>query len=225
MKTKIVALGLVAFASLMVIFNGIDGSSTQNTVQAASNNEGTPTGDFNPAFSNQSFVGPNKKGNNMTGFVKIPDAPGESNDPNHKNEIKITSFQQGMTNTPGAPGSGGGAGKAVVDEITFEHELDSSSVKLMTLVANGKHLPSVTFTFRRGNQEVYFVTLTDVQVTKVKQNIGGDSGENNQGSYLEEVDLRFSKIEWKYFPVSANGSLGTPVIGSYNLLTLSTNGN
>ena len=223
MNKRIYGLALVAVFSLMIAFNCIVGSAVKNSAQASGNNGTTDTANFNKAVSAINPRVPTATGDSpVIGFLKFAGVPGESTAPAHPGEIEILSFQQGITNTPGQFGGGGaGAGKAVVDEIKFQHGIDSSSVKLMALVANGKHIPSVKFTFQRNNQDFYIVTLTDVVVSHVKQVLGVNASETNQAGMVEEVGLTFKKIEWSYFPP---GQPGAPIDGSFDLLTNTTKG-
>jgi type VI secretion system secreted protein Hcp len=55
-------------------------------------------------------------------FLKIQEIDGESQDASHKNEIEVLGWNRGMTQASNMhAGSGGGAGKATVKDLTFLH--------------------------------------------------------------------------------------------------------
>lgn len=218
MKQRIYALALVSVFGLVMAFNMLSGSATQSTAQASTNND-AGSSDFKQAFAaiNQRGASADSP---VIGFMKLAGVPGDGTAPGHSGEIEILSFQQGITTSGGAAGAGV-PGKPSLDEIKFLHPIDSSSVKLMALAANGKHQPSVKFSFQRGGQEFYTVTLADVVVSQVKQTLGTDPATINQAGMVEEVGLTFKKIEWAYFPP---GQPGAPITGSYDVLTNTTKG-
>jgi type VI secretion system secreted protein Hcp len=133
-------------------------------------------------------------------FLKIDGVQGESTDARHPGEIDIETFHIKATNTAGTAGGGGGAGKVAFSQAEFTKSYDASSPQLLQKVANGAHIESVQFSFRRGGNAgdgflVY--TLDDVVVSSYEQ--GGDTGTS---PLLEHVGLTFSKITVSYTPVA-----------------------
>ncbi len=133
-------------------------------------------------------------------FVKIEGVPGESTDARHPGESDIQTFHLKATNTPAAAGGGGGAGKVAFGAVEFTKSYDNSSPQLLQKVANGAHIKTVQFSFRRGGATgdgflVY--RLDDVVVSSYEQ--GGDTGVS---PLLEHVGLTFSKIVVSYTPVA-----------------------
>jgi type VI secretion system secreted protein Hcp len=133
-------------------------------------------------------------------FVKIDGVPGVSTDARHPGESDIQTFHIKATNTAGAAGGGGGAGKVAFSEAEFTKSYDKSAPQQLQKVANGAHIKTVSFSFRRGGNAgdgflVY--KLDDVVVTSYEQ--GGDTGVS---PLLEHVGLTFSKITVSYTPVA-----------------------
>ena len=150
-------------------------------------------------------------------FAKIGDIKGESLDAKHKDEIEVLSFSWGVTNTgASATGSGGGAGKATFQDLSFTHKIDKASPLLLKGCATGQHLKEATITHRKagkGQQEFLIIKMNDVLVTAVAEDDSGD------GSRLETVSLAFAKIDLEYKPQKADGSLDTGIHFKYDLKT------
>jgi type VI secretion system secreted protein Hcp len=93
-------------------------------------------------------------------------------------------------------GSGGGAGKVNVNDLSFTHYVDSSTPKFMEACCKGKHYPEGTITMRKaGGEPLPFLTikLTDIIVTSVSD--GGSAGEEQ---LTENVTLNFAAFEVSY---------------------------
>lgn len=150
-------------------------------------------------------------------FLKLDGIDGESTDDKHKGEIDIESFSWGVSQM-GAHGSGGGggAGKAVFQDVHFTTKVGKASPKLMLACATGQHIKKATLTVRKagGTQEEYYkVTLSDLLVSSYQS--GGHSG----GDVIptDQFSLNFSKIEIEYKEQKADGSVGSPVKAGYDV--------
>jgi type VI secretion system secreted protein Hcp len=148
-------------------------------------------------------------------FAKIGDIKGESLDSKHKDEIEVLSFSWGVTNAGAvAPGSGGGAGKAIFQDLSIVHNIDKASPKLLLACATGAHLKEATITHRKagkGQQEFLIVKMNDVIITGVTH--GGTGGQ--PGS--ETVSFAFAKVDLEYKPQKADGSLDAGIHFKYDL--------
>ena len=146
-------------------------------------------------------------------FLKIDSVPGDSHDAHHRDEIDVISFSWGETNI-GSSSSGGGAGKVQVEDFHFTTLTGSASPKLMLLCANGKHVKSAVLVARRqgkSQQEYFKLTFTDVMVTSY--HVGGSTGDVP----LDQVSLRFSKVQIDYRPEKATGALGAVVHAGWDV--------
>lgn len=144
-------------------------------------------------------------------FLKINGIEGESQDSTHKSEIEVLSFswkvlQESMMHA----GSGGGAGKATVEDLEFEHYVDRSSPNLMKYCLTGKHVQEALLTVRKagGNPLEYLkLTFSDVIVTSVHP-FGANADDLR---VRERVRLSFSKIKQEYAVQNAQGGSGGAV--------------
>jgi type VI secretion system secreted protein Hcp len=152
-------------------------------------------------------------------YLKIDGIDGESTSDQHAGEIEILSFSWGVSNSGSmSSGSGGGAGKASFQDISFVRRLDKASPKLMLACATGQHIPSAILVCRKsggdGRSEAYYkITLNDILVSSVSTsgNSGGDLP-------TESFSLNFAKIEWEYVPLSVDGVPEEPVRAGFNVL-------
>ncbi|MBE0629011.1 MAG: type VI secretion system tube protein Hcp, partial [Burkholderia vietnamiensis] len=95
-------------------------------------------------------------------FLKIDGVNGESLDDKHKDEIEVLNwdweiFQESSMHA----GSGGGAGKATVKDLTFEHNIDRASPNLMKYALTGKHIDQATLVMRKaGGNPLEYLKVT-----------------------------------------------------------------
>ena len=112
-------------------------------------------------------------------FIKINGITGESEDAAHPGEIQVENWTWKMSQRSSMmSGSGGGAGKASVEDLVFFHQVDRASPNLMSYCLTGKHIDQVVLTMRKaGGVPLDFlqITMSDVIVT------GGDVRELRTG--------------------------------------------
>lgn len=131
-------------------------------------------------------------------FIKIGDVKGEARDKAHKEEVDVLAWSWGMSQSGSMhQGSGGGAGKVSVQDLSFTKYVDKASTVLMQKCCEGKHFPEATLVVRKagGDAQVEYlkIKMTDVLVTNVST--GGSGGEDR---LTENVTLNFAKFELEY---------------------------
>ncbi|WP_241299303.1 Hcp family type VI secretion system effector [Burkholderia stabilis] len=150
-------------------------------------------------------------------FLKIDGINGESLDDKHKDEIEVLSWDwEILQESTMHAGSGGGAGKATVKDLTFEHNIDRASPNLMKYALTGKHIDQATLVMRKagGNPLEYLkVTMSDVIVTRVKPSGSKTDAEKSR----ETVSLSFSKVKQEYVVQNAQGGSGGAVTASFDI--------
>ncbi|WP_322047514.1 type VI secretion system tube protein Hcp [Paraburkholderia sp. J67] len=149
-------------------------------------------------------------------FIKINGIDGESQDSAHKNEIEVASWSWQVSQQSNMHmGSGGGAGKATVEDLAFDHLVDRASPNLMKYCLTGKHIDSAVLTIRKagGNPLEYLkITMSDVLVTQVSP-----SGSNSDNGITEHVRLSFSKVKQEYVVQNAQGGSGGAITAGYDI--------
>ncbi len=138
-------------------------------------------------------------------FLKLGDLKGESIVDGHEDEIQVLSWNWGMSQAGTThKGTGGGAGKVDVQDMTISKTADTASPNLAMACCNGKHFPEATLTVRKAGEsplDFLQITMTDVIITSVQE--GGAMG-------AEEVDetvaLNFAKFKYSYQPQDNKGA-------------------
>jgi type VI secretion system secreted protein Hcp len=127
-------------------------------------------------------------------FLKLDGIEGESTDRQHKDEIEVLSFSWGETQSvEDGGGGGGGAGKVSIQDFHFTANFNKASPALFLACASGKHIKQgvlIGRTDRKGQENFYKVTLTDVLISSYQTGGAGDSVPTDQFS------LNFAKIEY-----------------------------
>jgi type VI secretion system secreted protein Hcp len=144
----------------------------------------------------------------MDMFIKIePKLEGESKDKTHKGEIDILAWSWGLSQSGTTHmGSGGGAGKVNVQDLSFTKYVDKSTPDLLLACASGKHFDKATLVMRKaGDKPLEYLTITmeDVMITSVST--GGSGGEDR---LTENVVLNFAKVKVDYVEQTETGGTG-----------------
>lgn len=148
-------------------------------------------------------------------FLQIDGINGESTDRNHKDWIDIDSFSWGVSNS-GTVGTRGGAssGKTVFSPFSWTQQVDKSVPPMLVGVASGKHYQDATLDVSQATAKstgVFFqMKFDDVLLTNL--DIAGTGGVPGVAGALV-----YSKITMTYRPQNADGSLGAPIIGGWDL--------
>jgi type VI secretion system secreted protein Hcp len=145
-------------------------------------------------------------------FLRLDGIRGESADAKHRGEVEILSYTHSLTGAF-APGAGGAsAGKTVCGPVTITKFIDASSPDLLLDVANGRHIPTAVFTFRRpggaSQLEYYKVMLDDVIITEIQQS------DTKSGRATEKVSLIGRRYRFEYVLQGPDGRVaGVPKAG------------
>ena len=150
-------------------------------------------------------------------FLKINGIEGESQDGSHKNEIEVLGYSWNMFQEASMhAGSGGGAGKATVEDLEFDHFVDRSSPNLMKYCLTGKHVAEAVLTIRKAGGsplEYLKLTMSDVIITGVRP-----SGTANDDVRVKErVRMSFAKVKQEYNVQNAQGGSGGAVTAGYDI--------
>lgn len=124
-------------------------------------------------------------------------------------------FSWGETNLGSiGVGTGAGGGKVAIEDLHFTALSGIASPRLMLLGANGKHVKSAVLVARRagGGQQDYFkLTFSDVTVTAY--HVGASAG----NVPVDEVSVKFAKVQVDYRPQKATGALGVALHAGWDV--------
>ncbi|MDB6050850.1 MAG: type secretion system tube protein Hcp [Pseudomonas sp.] len=131
-------------------------------------------------------------------------------------DIDVLSWSWGMAQSGTTHmGTGGGAGKASFQDLSFNKYIDVASNALMVALAKGTHIPKVTLLARRagaGQIKYMEVVMEEVLVTSIST--GGGGAEDR---FTENVTLNFAKVNFNYIPQKADGSAGAVKPFTWNI--------
>ena len=139
-------------------------------------------------------------------FMKLGDIKGESQDKAHKEEIELLAWSWGLSQSGTMHmGTGGGAGKVSVQDLSFTKYSDKASPPIMAACTKGTHIDKALLTVRKAGGdnplEYYKITLEGVLVSSYST--GGSGGEER---FTENVTLNFEKFHVEYQPQNAKGA-------------------
>lgn len=147
--------------------------------------------------------------------LKIGDIKGESTDAKHKDEIEVDSWSWGASN-PGSVAGGRTAGRVTFTDLSFLHRFDKASPLLWRACATGARIQDATLTATKpgkAQQDFLIVKMNDVQITGVNV-----SESNGAGLVpMEQVSLKFAKVEMEYKPQRPDGSLDASIKFKFDL--------
>ena len=150
-------------------------------------------------------------------YMKLGDLKGESQVKGFEDQIQVLAWSWGMSQAGTTHhGTGGGAGKVTVNDLSFTHYVDSATPNLIKAVCTGQHFPDCKLTMRKAGGsplDYYVITLKDVIVTSVQT--GGSAGEE---LLTENIALNFAEFEVSYQPQDNKGAKkGGAIVTKYNI--------
>lgn len=149
-------------------------------------------------------------------FLKIDSIKGESQDDKHKGEIEVLSWNWGVVQTGTTHiASGGGAGKASVEDISITKYLDRASPILLKHCLSGIHIKEALLTVRKaGGKPLEYVKMKmkDAIISSVRT---GGSGREEQ--LTETLSINFANVEFEYVPQKADGSGDASIPITWNI--------
>jgi type VI secretion system secreted protein Hcp len=153
-------------------------------------------------------------------FLKIPDIPGESKDPEHRDEIEVRSFSWGTSVAFDPQQDGTLTARSRLAELVVRKSKDASSDDLADAMRAGTVIPEMVLTLRThatdraGNHLEGAVTLGGVAVTRI-----ADAGSPTE----DEVAFEFETVQWSLpgtEPAPGTARTLTPVDAIIDLLGL-----
>lgn len=151
-------------------------------------------------------------------FLKLGDIKGESRDEAHRDEIDITEWAWGLSQSGSMhSGTGGGAGKVDIANLNLKKPLDKSSPNLMMACASGKHYPDAKLVVRKagGASPVEYLVISLKEVMVASYSTSTDQADDVMH---ESFALNFATVDVSYQPQKADGGKdGGPVRFGWNI--------
>ncbi len=146
-------------------------------------------------------------------FLKFegPDLKGEAKADGFAEQIDVLAWSWGATQSGTMHiGTGGGAGKANVNDLSITKWVDKASPNLMQAVISGKQFNKATLACRKagGDAPVPYLKVEMEKVIITSVSTGGSGGEDR---FTENVLLNFAQYKQTYTPQKDDGTADTEV--------------
>lgn len=131
-------------------------------------------------------------------FMDLKGIAGESKDKTHAGKVDVLAWSWGVSNAGSThTGSGGGSGKANVQDLSFTKYVDKASPNLMYYCVSGKHIDEGLLTVRKagGESPVEYLKIKMTQIIVTSVSTGGTGGGDR---LTENVTLNFAKVQLDY---------------------------
>lgn len=151
-------------------------------------------------------------------FLVLEKIPGETQDDKMKADsaMDVLAWSWGMSQSGTTHmGSGSGAGKVNVQDISVTKYVDLASTVLMQKCTLGDHIPTGKLTVRKaGGEQLEYITIEmkDIIITSVST--GGSGGEDR---LTENVSLNFSQYKIVYSEQLPSGKAGKQPEWAYDI--------
>lgn len=149
-------------------------------------------------------------------FMELEGVKGESKDSAHADKIELTSWQFGASQQGSMhEGGGGGAGKAMFQDLTVQKFVDSSSPTLWQHLTTGKHFATGKLIQRKAGGEkleYFIIDLKKILISSIST--GGGDGEDR---LMESLSLNFEEFKLSYTPQKDDGTGDAAVEFGWNI--------
>ena len=150
-------------------------------------------------------------------FLKVDSIKGESVDSAHAGEIDVLSWSWGATQTGTThSGTGGGAGKANVHDVTITKYLDRSTPFLLKHCLTGLQVKEAILTVRKagGKKPLEYVKIKMKDALVSSLQTGGTGSDER---LTETLGINFAKVEFEYVPQKPDGSADSSTPITWNI--------
>jgi len=149
-------------------------------------------------------------------FLKLDGVKGDARAANHNEEIELTSFSWGQTQSVFPSESRKAGGSVSMRDFQFTAITGTASAQLLLFCAAAKRIKSAVLTceqdHKKGKHVYLTVTLSNVVISSY--DIEGAASQNHSS---ERVTLKFTKIDFAYTPLKDDGTPGGNFGSSWDL--------
>lgn len=135
-------------------------------------------------------------------FMNIEGIPGESKDKIYKDAIVVQAWNWGVSNSAPVTSGSRGAGKPVIQVLTFTKPVDKATPMLYLNTLQGRRIKTCILTCRNEGAKDKFleIKMSDCNLDSVLT--GCKVGEDK---VTETVGIQFTKVEIEYTAMDASG--------------------
>ncbi len=152
-------------------------------------------------------------------YLKIEGVEGESMRGEHEKEIQILSWSFGGTNSASLDSeSGGGAGRADFQDVSFTKWVDATTPTLFQSLCQGVHFPKGTLSVYKagGEKPLKYMQMDFDGMILTSVSTGGSGGEDR---LTENITFAVKKVTMTYIAQAADGTAKGEYVGSWNVQT------
>lgn len=147
----------------------------------------------------------------LTGYLEVPDVPGESRRAEHEDQIDIHDVSWGVSRPASAAlGSGRTQSSAHISDFTFSKYFDASSTYLALATMQGKSFEEIVFYARKDSGDAHLdylkVTLTNCVLTNFS--MSSSSSDASTQLIKETISIAAEKINVVYTVQADDHSAG-----------------
>lgn len=149
-------------------------------------------------------------------FLVIADIKGESKDAKHAEAIEVLAWSWGASQSGTMHSSGGGgAGKAMFQDISITKYVDSASANLLKYLSTGKHFDGGQLIVRKaGGEQLEYLVVDMKKILVSSLSTGGSNGEDR---LTENVSLNFEEFKLSYTPQKDDGTGDAAIDFGWNI--------
>lgn len=156
-------------------------------------------------------------------YMQLDGVAGEATRKGFEGQIVVQSFELGADNLSSiGSGGGGGTGKANLRPLSVTKFADAASPLLLQACCEGTHYPTARIVLNKaggGDAIDYLVLeLEKVYIQSVDW-IGATASDDRP---MERLEISYGKITATYTPQTQTGAKGSPVVGSWDQVTVSS---
>ncbi|UGQ48713.1 Hcp family type VI secretion system effector [Massilia endophytica] len=154
----------------------------------------------------------------LDAYLHIEGIKGESTDERHRDWIEVSNVTWSVYQPRASVVSTAGGqtvGRAELSNISFSKLADLSSPLLQQTCAMGKTIPKARFEFMRADGNGQPIKYYEVEVENVMIS-GVTPASGNGGILIEQVQLAYSKMKWKYTKQSIQGGMAGNTSGGWD---------
>ena len=149
-------------------------------------------------------------------FLDLATVPGESVASGHTNQIQVTSWSWGgsQTSTVSAT-TGSGAGKVSLSDLSLTIEFDKSSPKLLQGLTRGTHYTTATLSAVKSganNANYFTLALTEVFIAGLQYSASGEVP-------MVSLSLTYKSFQMDYYSQDKEGTVTNAGTAKYDVTT------
>lgn len=148
----------------------------------------------------------------LTGYLKIPDIPGESQRVDHEDEIDVQDISWGVERaTTASIGRGRARARADLNPLVVEKFYDRASPFIAQAVRQGKSFDEVVLAIRKDSGEAHldYLIITMENVVISSCNFASGADETRPEAIGEVVEFEYERVSFKYVVQEDDHSAGS----------------